>query len=65
MPYCNEKRVCIGHTGVQSVQRMCYILSCARDAHLGMERRAHHVVVMTGEHGDASAALPVPDADRL
>ena len=33
--------------------------------HLGVERRAHDVVVVTGQHRNARAALPVPDADRL
>jgi hypothetical protein len=32
---------------------------------LGVELRAHDVVVVPCEHGDARARLPVPDADRL
>jgi len=30
-----------------------------------VELGAHHVVVVAGEHADAGAALPVPDADGL
>lgn len=33
--------------------------------YLGMEGRAHDVVVVAGQNRDAGAALPVPDADRL
>lgn len=38
-----------------------------RESHRGQARRpnAHDVVVVTGEDGDAGAALPVPDADGL
>lgn len=32
---------------------------------LGVERGTHHVVVVAGEHRDAGAGLPVPDADGL
>eukprot|EP00965_Chrysotila_dentata_P212747 6187225-Pleurochrysis_carterae.AAC.3 len=32
---------------------------------LRVELRAHDVVVVPGEHRDAAARLPVPDADRL
>ena len=36
-----------------------------RRPHLDVELRAHDVVVVAGEDGDARALLPVPDADRL
>ena len=30
-----------------------------------MEERAHHVVVVAGEHGHTATVLPIPQPDRL
>lgn len=35
------------------------------NADLGVEGRAHDVVVVARQHRDAGAALPIPDADGL